>query len=266
MSAAIKLSSPATREFWEIPILFEDEHVLALDKPVGLAISPNPNEPKRASLMALLHAAIAAGKPWASERGLSYLAQSHRLDAETGGVLLLAKSKPVLAALTALFGSEKPLRNHLALVKGVAREDTFEVTAAVASDPLCVGRMRLDSGTGKRARTLFTVQERFKGHALIACQPLTDRPHQIRLHLRRAGLRLLGDHLYDGPDLLLSQLKPNYRLKPKQTEQPLVGTVALHSASLDLVHPITGAPLSIAAPLTKHFAVALKFLRLYAAT
>lgn len=265
MSAAIKLSSPATREFWEIPVLFEDAHLLALDKPVGLAISPNPADPKRASLMALLHAGIAGGKPWATERGLSYLAQSHRLDPEAGGVLLLAKSKPVLAALTALFGSEKPGRTHLALVKGTPREDTFEVTAAIAADPLHAERMRLDAGTGKRARTLFTVQERFQGHALIRCQPLTDRPHQIRLHLRRAGLRVLGDSLYDGPDLLLSQLKPNYRLKPNRTERPLLGSAALHSESIELAPPITGAALTLTAPPAKHFAVALKFLRLHAA-
>ena len=68
MSAAIKLSSPATREFWEIPVLFEDEHLLALDKPAGLLTSPDRYDPQRPNLMKLLHAAIAGGKPWARER------------------------------------------------------------------------------------------------------------------------------------------------------------------------------------------------------
>ena len=67
-TGTIKLSSPATREFWEIPVLFEDEHLLALDKPAGLLTSPDRYDPQRPNLMKLLHAGIAAGKPWARER------------------------------------------------------------------------------------------------------------------------------------------------------------------------------------------------------
>jgi 23S rRNA pseudouridine1911/1915/1917 synthase len=108
VSAAIKLSSPATREFWEIPVLFEDGHLLALDKPAGLLVSPDRYDPERPSLMKLLHTAIAGGKPWARERGLDYLMNAHRLDPEMSGVILLAKNKPALIALANLFGSEKP--------------------------------------------------------------------------------------------------------------------------------------------------------------
>ena len=74
MNAAVKLSSPATREFWEIPVLFEDEHLLALDKPAGLLTFPDPLVPQQPNLMRLLHAAIAAGKPWARERHLNFWA------------------------------------------------------------------------------------------------------------------------------------------------------------------------------------------------
>src|ERR1041384_377942 len=83
--SVIKLSSPATREFWEIPVLFEDAHLLALDKPAGLLTSPDRYDPERPNLMGLLHAGIAAGKPWAVERGLNYLSNAHRLDFETSG-------------------------------------------------------------------------------------------------------------------------------------------------------------------------------------
>ena len=107
MSAAVKLSSPATHEFWEIPVLFEDEHLLALDKPAGLLVSPDRLALERPSLMKLAHAAVAAGKPWARERNLTYLANAHRLDCETSGVLLLAKNKPALIALADQFGSRK---------------------------------------------------------------------------------------------------------------------------------------------------------------
>src|SRR3954449_9646975 len=118
MSVAIKLSSPATHEFWEIPVLFEDEHLLALDKPSRLLTSPDRYDPERPNLMKLLHAGITAGKPWARERGLNYLMNAHRLDFETSGVILLAKSKPVLVQLANLFGSEKPAKKYGALVQG----------------------------------------------------------------------------------------------------------------------------------------------------
>jgi len=103
-TSPIKLSSQATRDFWEIPILYEDEHLLALDKPSGLLTSPDRDDPNRPNLMKLLHAGIADGKTWAKERGLAYLMNAHRLDVETSGIILLAKSKPVLVELANLFG------------------------------------------------------------------------------------------------------------------------------------------------------------------
>ena len=105
MAAVIKLSSPATREYWEIPVLYEDDYLLALDKPSGLLTSPDRYDPARPNLMKLLHAGIAAQKPWARERNLAYLSNAHRLDFETSGVILLAKTKAVLVALADLFGS-----------------------------------------------------------------------------------------------------------------------------------------------------------------
>ncbi|MFM7214882.1 MAG: pseudouridine synthase, partial [Verrucomicrobiota bacterium] len=92
----IKLSSPSTREFWEIPVVWEDAHLLAINKPARLLTSPDRYDPKRPNLMRLLHEAIAAGKPWAAERQLQYLSNAHRLDFETTGVLLLAKDRPSL--------------------------------------------------------------------------------------------------------------------------------------------------------------------------
>ncbi len=163
MSATIKLSSPATREFWEIPVLFEDEHLLALDKPAGLLASPDRLDPSRPSLMRLLHEAITAGKPWAVSRGLTYLSNAHRLDADTSGVILLAKSKPVLVQLADLFGVEKPLRKFVALVAGTPPEDRFQVNAKLAPHPVLPGQMRVDPRGGKRAETRFTVLEQFSG-------------------------------------------------------------------------------------------------------
>ncbi len=261
--SAIKLSSPATREFWEIPVLFEDEYLLALDKPAGLAASPDRNDPQRPSLAALLHAAIVASKPWVRERAINYLMNANRLDSETSGVILFARSKAVLTALADLFGSEKPFAKYLALVHGLPGEDRFTVNAKLAPHPLKPDLMRV-ANNGKKSKTQFTVLERFSGYTSLKCEPLTSRLHQIRVHLRHAGLPIVGDQLYGGKKLWLSRLKPDYRLKPGREERPLISRPALHVEELTLPHPITGQALTIAAPCPKDLKIAFKYLRQYA--
>ncbi len=260
MSAVIKLSSPATREFWEIPVLFEDEHLLALDKPAGLLTSPDRYEAERPSLMKLLHAGIAAAKPWARERHLTYLANAHRLDFETSGVMLLAKNKPALVALADRFGSEKPCKKYLVLVRGTPAEDGFAVDAPLAPHPLKAGLMHVDRKNGKKSKTEFAVLERFSDWTLLRCAPLTERPHQIRVHLHHAGFPVVGDGLYGGKPLWLSRLKRDFRLKPGREERPLISRAALHLEELALPHPITGEQLTLTAPWPKDLKVAVKYL------
>jgi RluA family pseudouridine synthase len=264
VSAAIKLSWPATRQFWEIPILYEDEHLLALDKPSGLLTAPDAEDPDRPSLALLLHTGIAQAKPWAAPAGRTWLMNAHRLDAETTGVLLLAKSKPVLATLKDWFGAENPGRKFTVLARGSHSQAHFELNARLAPHPIHPQRMRVDARQGKRSHTLCEVLEKFAGWTLLQCEPLTDRTHQVRIHLSHAGLPLAGDRLYGGIPLLLSMLKSDYRLKPNRTERPLIERAALHAQTLALPHPATGQPLTITAPWPKDLAVAVKYLRRYA--
>jgi RluA family pseudouridine synthase len=265
VSAVIKLSAAATHDYWEIPVLFEDEHLLALDKPSGLLTSPDRYDPQRPNLMKLLHAGIAEAKPWARERHLEYLMNAHRLDLETSGIILLAKNKPTLVHLADLFGSEKPRKQYLALAQGAPAENQFEVNAALAPHPTRLGLMRVDPKRGKRSRTTFEVLERFSGWSFLKCEPLTGRTHQIRVHLRHAGLPLVGDSLYGGRPLFLSRLKRDYEPKKNESEKPLIGRVALHAEALTLPHPATGELLTITAPQPKDLTVAVKYLRRYAA-
>jgi 23S rRNA pseudouridine1911/1915/1917 synthase len=264
MSEVIKLSSRPTREFWEVPVLFEDEHLLALDKPARMLTSPDRYDPNRPNLMKLLHEGIAKGKPWAAQRKLTYLMNAHRLDFETSGVILLAKSKPVLIALANLFATEKPQKRYVALVHGNPVKTSFEVDAKLAPHPVKVGLVRVDEKTGKRSKTQFELIEKFNGYSLIECRPLTGRTHQIRVHLRQAGLPIVGDALYGGYPLLLSRLKSDYRLKHNKTERPLLDRTALHAAELKLAHPITGAEAAMTAPWPKDLTVAVRYLRRYA--
>jgi RluA family pseudouridine synthase len=246
VSAAIKLSSPATKEFWEIPVLFEDADLLALDKPSGLLTSPDRHAAaERPNLMKLLHDAIELQKPWAKERNLNYLANAHRLDFETSGILLLAKNKPALVALANLFGSEKPLKKYVALAWGAPPEKNFAVDAKLSPHPVRLDQMRVDPRGGKKSRTEFEVLEQFSDWCLLRCAPLTERPHQIRVHLKHAGFTVVGDELYGGKKLWLSRLKKDFYLKPGREERPLLGRVALHAEELSLPHPITNEPVNI---------------------
>jgi len=266
MSEVIKLSSPATHEFWELPVLFEDEHLLALDKPARMLTSPDRYDPLRPNLMKLLHAGIERGVPWAKQRGLSYLMNAHRLDFETSGVILLAKTKPTLVALANLFGAGKAFKSYLALVHGNPVKPSFEVKAKLAPHPVKIGLVRVDEKNGKAAQTGFELLEKFNGYSLLTCRPVTGRTHQIRVHLRQAGLPIVGDALYGGSPLLLSRLKSEYRLKPNKTERPLLDRVALHAAELKLAHPATGLEIAISSPWPKDLTVAVKYLRRYAAS
>src|ERR1043165_439846 len=160
-SDVIKLSSRATQDFWEIPVVYEDDHLLALNKPPLLLTSPDRYDPERPNLMKLLHRDIERGAPWAEAKKITYLANAHRLDFETSGVILLTKSKPVLVAVANLFGSEKPLKTYVALVEGTPAQDMFTIDAALTPNLQKLGQMKVDRKNGKRSTTMFQSREKF---------------------------------------------------------------------------------------------------------
>lgn len=257
----IKLSAPAHGGFWEIPVLHEDAHLLAIDKPAGLLTSPDRYEPDQPNLMKLLHAGIETARPWAKARGLDYLSNAHRLDLETSGILMLAKDRATFVGLADQFGGEGPARIHVALTRGTPPEKEFEVDLKLTPDEGQPGRMRW-SKDGKKSLTRFKVLESFGGVSLIECHPLTSRTHQIRVHLLSAGLPILGDPVYgDGQRLFLSELKKNYRPKGDEPERALTPRLALHAWKLSLKHPATGNAVHIECPWPRDMEVALKFLR-----
>jgi RluA family pseudouridine synthase len=265
VAGTIKLSSPETHEFWEIDVLHEDEHLLAMHKPARLLVSPDADNPERPSLMQLLHGAIAAGKPWAVERGITYLTNVHRLDFEATGVLLLAKDKVTATTLGDVFGSEKPMLEFLAIVNGRPLESTFIGDAPLLPHPMQPGVMRVDFNEGKKSITQFDLVEAFNGYSLMRCVPVTNRAHQVRAHLKWAKIPVCQDDAYQGKPLWLSRLKRKFHLKPNREERPLTPRLALHASRMTLTHPTTGAELTIDCPLPKDLAVALKYLRKFAA-
>ena len=212
------------------PILYEDRSVLAIDKPRDWMLVPFSWQNTGHNLQAALISSIAAGDFWARSRGLKYLRFVHRLDAETTGVLLLAKSQGALHTYSELFQSRKMEKVYLAVVHGAPRQTQWSCELKLAPDPQRRGRMKVDSGHGKAAETTFRVLQKVGKTALIEAHPLTGRTHQIRLHLAKSGHPIVGDQLYG----------------PPRANRPGLGLRAVGLAYLD---PFARQPVQIRAPL-----------------
>lgn len=254
------------------PIIFEDESLLVFDKPSGLLIAPDRWDKDRANLMSLVH----------RERG-NHIANVHRLDADTSGVLLCAKTKPALDFLSGQFQSKTARKVYHALVVVLPEEeamkvirpirdpngqlpDTFEVDLALGQDETNPGRMRVFKRRGgKPSLTRFRTLERFGRFAWVECEPQTGRTHQLRVHLAAAGAPILNDRFYGVPEirLLLSDLKRGY--KGRADEKPLLDRLALHASALTVRHPETREPITVTAPLPTTFEIGLKYLRKFGA-
>ena len=236
------------------PVVYEDESLIAFDKPSGLLIAPDRWDKSRVNLMDLVHEKMGDG-----------VANVHRIDADTSGLVLCAKTKPALDFLSGQFQSKTVKATYEALTVGLPPADEFTVDLVLKEDEAKPGRMCVVKKHGKASVTDFTVRARFAqpagrpGFAHLECRPQTGRTHQIRVHLAASGIPILNDPFYGNETaLLLSDLKRGY--KGRDDERPLIARLALHAAALTINHPVTREPLTIAAPLPQDFAVALKYL------
>jgi RluA family pseudouridine synthase len=180
-----------------IPILYEDRSALAIDKPRGWMLVPVSWQKTLHNLQAAINSSIAARDFWARSRALKYLRYVHRLDAETSGVLLFAKSAGALDAYSALFESRQMEKRYLAVVHGVPQQTEWTCKLKLAPDAKHIGKMKTDP-LGKEAETTFRVLKSKSGNkaTLVEARPLTGRTHQIRVHLAMSGHPIIGDILY----------------------------------------------------------------------
>jgi len=251
-------------------IIFDDETMVAFDKPCGLHVVPDRLDQTRENLMGLVH-----------EKLGPQVASVHRLDADTSGVFLCAKTKLALDFLSGQFQSKTVDKRSLALVALLPAEramklstpvvartadgglpESFTVDLELGEDQHQQGRMRvLRRHGGKPSVTEFRIVERFGAFALVECRPFTSTLHQIRIHLAAVGAPVLNDPFYGDLEvqLLLSDLKRHY--KGREDEKPLIGRLALHAHEVTVKHPTTREPVTIRAALPKEFEVPLKYLR-----
>lgn len=179
-----------------IPILFEDRTALAIDKASGWMLAPESWQNTARNLQAAIISSIGAGDFWARSRGLKFLRYVHRLDADTSGVLLLAKSAGAVSVFSELFEERRMEKTYLAVVTGEPREREWTCQFKLGPDPRAEGRMKVDSQWGKSAETHFKVLGKSGTFTLVEAKPETGRTHQIRVHLAECGLPIVGDELY----------------------------------------------------------------------
>jgi RluA family pseudouridine synthase len=213
-----------------IPILYEDRSVLAIDKPRGWMLVPFTWQNTQRNLQAALSSSIAARDFWARSRNLRYLRYVHRLDAETTGILLLAKSPGALRTFSSLFESRRMEKRYLAVVHGVPAKPEWICNLKLAPDEKQHGMMKADPQNGKDAETHFYLLQQREGTSLVEARPFTGRTHQIRLHLAHCGHPVVGDDLYGG-----EALRPGDNL-------------GLRAVGLEYQDPFTRRPIRIRAP------------------
>jgi RluA family pseudouridine synthase len=209
---------------------------MALDKPAGWMLVPHSWQRTERNLQAALVSSIGAGHFWARSRQLRFLRYVHRLDAETSGVLLFAKSPGAVESYGALFESRRMEKEYLVVVQGMVKQREWTCTARIGRDPKQIGRMRVDARGGKDAETRFEVRESSGGNTLLAAYPFTGRTHQIRVHMAHGGHPVLGDPLY-GP----GALKPSASMEEN--------ALALRAVRLSYLDPFTRRKVEIRAPV-----------------
>lgn len=225
-----------------LDVLYEDEHLVAIDKPAGMVVHPAVGNRRGTLVNAILHAYPRAEWPGARERpGIV-----HRLDRDTSGVILVALSAVALEGIAKQFRERTVEKEYLALVRGrVAAAGTID--AAIGRHPRDRKLMSTAARKGRSAQSRYEPLERFAETTLLSVRPRTGRTHQIRVHLATAGWPIVADPLYGGAS--------------RGGARRLMTRLALHAWRIRFDHPASGARMTVTAPLPADFQAALDALR-----
>lgn len=240
-----------------LPIIYEDEWLVVIDKPAGLVTHPAKGNWTGTVVNALqFHFDKLSNVGGPLRPGIV-----HRLDRETSGLLIVMKDDMAHSKVGQQFESRTIRKEYLAIVSGVPARDSDYIEKPIGPHPTHREKMaiRLIADGAKEAVTFYEVVERFPHHALVRCHPKTGRTHQIRVHLTHIGLPLLADKLYSGRgqvtrgDLLGA--------KAEGADEVVLDRQALHAHRLSFEHPVTHAPLDLTSPLPADMGRILETLR-----
>ena len=220
-----------------VPLAYEDEHLVVVDKPAGLTMHPGAGS-IAGTLASQLVTLGAAGGEDPERPGIV-----HRLDRDTSGLLVVARSDAVYAALQQAIRGREVERRYLALVRGAPRSRTGRIDAALGRDRRDPTRRSLDTHEPRDAVTWFELVEQLPGHALLDVRLETGRTHQIRVHLAAIDLPVAGDPTYG--------VRGDLGLERQ----------FLHAHRLRFTHPVTGAELDLESPLPHDLVDALELAR-----
>ncbi len=219
-----------------IEVVFEDDQLVVVDKPAGLVVHPAGGSAGETLLHGVLALGAAGGDP--ARPGIV-----HRLDRDTSGLLVVARSEEAHARLTEAIRERRVERRYLALVKGAPRSRTGRISAPIGRDRRDRTRRSLDTETPRHAVTRFAIREALDGRTLLEVTLETGRTHQIRVHLESIGLPVSGDPVYGAEgDLGLERQ-------------------FLHAHELAFDHPFTGQQIRVTSPLPGDLAAALALAR-----
>lgn len=224
--------SAATPEPIPLDILFEDEHLIVVNKPVDLLVHPSNSEKSGTLLNGLAYYF------WEKDGVPVRPGLVHRLDRNTSGVIVIAKTPRAHRTLSKHFRERWVKKFYLALVSGLVTQDSGTIEAPIGSDPNKWphwGVLPVEQG-GRAAQTCYQVKQRFAQHTLLELEPLTGRTHQLRIHCQLLGHSIVGDPHYS------NEIDPLVR-------QQRLRNHLLHAARLVFNHPATGQPLDLRAPL-----------------
>jgi 23S rRNA pseudouridine1911/1915/1917 synthase len=250
-------SKPDGPEPCNIPleVLFEDESMAVINKPPGMVVHPGKGNWKGTLTSALAyHFANLSTIGGPSRPGIV-----HRLDRDTSGVILVAKTDPAHGALAEQFENRETNKEYFAIVAGNVDRDQELIDAPIGLHPHQREKMTIREGhdSSRPAQTVYHVAERFDGFAAIHCFPQTGRTHQIRVHLAHRGHPVLCDKLYGGR----SQVTRGEITRRRDDETILLARQALHAHRITIKHPLSKKEMTFEAPIPADIAVVLEQLR-----
>ncbi|NNE30159.1 MAG: RluA family pseudouridine synthase [Saprospiraceae bacterium] len=233
----------------KIETLYEDEFLVAVNKPAGLLSIPDRFKPDLPNIQSILRSRFGE------------IFTVHRLDKGTSGVMLFAKDAETHRQLSKAFENREVKKLYRCVAKGTPSSTSGEISEKIGRSPKQGGKMVLNR-SGKESITFYEVLESYPPYHEVQVQILTGRTHQIRIHLPSVGLHILGDSLYGRGDFFVSELKgKKFRLSKGQEEKPLLVRPCLHALSLSFKHPHKKSEIEISAPFPKDYKATLNQIK-----